>query len=200
MEGANNYDNKDLRTVSDIKLGNALRSRQLPECFQTLKAPDETDFEPYVLMLMGLPGSGKSTIADKLQELEPWKYVRVNQDTLGDRHACLKLAEQVLSERKCPVIDRCHASFKNRKPFHQLAKSLDVSVDILIVDAPFSICLERCQLRQDHPTVSLAEASRILGCVRKEWKLPGKNENARQTWTISGIEDPRFPQLCRQLL
>ncbi|GAX10530.1 hypothetical protein FisN_21Lh237 [Fistulifera solaris] len=192
MEGTSSYKNEGLQSVSDLKKIGELQHQQLPEWFQTLKIPSQTNFEPYVLMLMGLPGSGKSTIAEKL--------VDVNQDTLGDRRACLKLAEQVLSENKCPIIDRCHASLKNRKPFYELAQSLHVPVDILILDATYTVCVQRCHERHDHPTVLSDEASKIVGCVRKDWKLPGKNDNVRHVWTVSGIEDAKLPKLFRGLL
>lgn len=182
-------------------------TQQLPSWFQELETPtndadETTPFEPFMLMLMGLPGSGKSTIAEKLQELEPWKYVRVNQDTLKNRQACLKVAKQALMQRKCCIIDRCHASFENRKPFYQLAESCQVPVDVLIVDAPPAVCLERCRQRHNHPTVSPGDASRVINCVQKDWKLPkGTGENVRNTWTISGIDDPQFLQIwCQHLL
>ena len=202
MKDSDNNGNEEWQTVSTTqKQDRASRVTQIPEWFQTLAAPnEETTFEPFVFMLMGLPGSGKSTIAEKLQELEPWKYVRVNQDTLGDRKKCLKVAQRALSQNKCPIIDRCHVSFMNRNPFYEMAQSLNVPVDILIVDVPQAICMERCRRRQNHPTVSPNDAGWILGNMRKDWELPGGNEQARQIWTISGIEDPRFPELIRRLL
>jgi predicted kinase len=200
MEGTNSYKNEGLHNASDLKGVDTLQLQQLPEWYQSLEAPSQNTFEPFVLMLMGLPGSGKSTIADTFVELEPWKYVCVNQDTLGDRHACLKLAEQVLSENKCPIIDRCHASFKNRIPFYELSKSFNVPVGIVIFDAPYTVCVQRCRERYDHPTVSSDEASKIVGCARKDWKLPGKSDNVRHVWTFSVIEDAKFPKLFRRLL
>ncbi len=201
MEDNYNHEDNDWRTVAKPKQNRVARSQQLPDWFQSLKAPDkESHFEPYVLMLMGLPGAGKSTIAEKLQELEPWKYVRVNQYTLKHRKACLRVAKEALSENKCPIIDRCHVQFMNRKPFYELAEAFRVPVDLLIIDAPQSVCLERCRRRQNHPTLSPNDASRIIGGCQKDWELPGGNENARQMWTISGIDDPRFPDLSRRLL
>lgn len=201
MEDNNGHDNKEWQTVFTIQKRNRAPSlKQIPEWFQTLEAPKEASFEPYVLMLMGLPGSGKSTIAEKLQELEPWKYMRVNQDTLGDRKTCLKVAKQALNQNKCPIVDRCHVSFMNRKPFYELAQSFGVPVDILIVDVPESVCLERCRRRQNHPTVSPSDASWVLERIRKDWELPGGNEKPRQIWTICGIEDPLCPELIRRLL
>lgn len=193
--------NGEWQTVSVPTKKRTCRQQQLPEWFQELEPPHQIPFQPFMLLLMGLPGSGKSTIAEKLQELESWKYVRVNQDTLGDRHSCLKLAKRALDENKCPIIDRCHASLTNRRPFYELAKSCNVPVDVLIVNAPHSVCLERCQRRHDHPTVSSNDAKKVLAFVRKEWKLPNENEeHIRHFWTISGIDDPQFPDVFQHSL
>ncbi|GAX27887.1 hypothetical protein FisN_21Hh237 [Fistulifera solaris] len=201
MEDNYDQEDNDWRTVAPSKRNRVARLQPLPLWFQSLEAPNkETQFEPYILMLMGLPGAGKSTIAEKLHELEPWKYVRVNQDTLKNREACLKVAKKALSENKCPIIDRCHVQFINRKPFYELAESFHVPVDLLIIDAPYSACLERCRRRQNHPTLSPDDAGWVITKFQKDWEMPVGNEKIRQIWTISGIDDPRFPDLFRRLL
>ena len=41
-------------------------------------------------------GSGKSTLATQVEALYPRHFVRVNQDSLGSRAKCEKLAKQAL--------------------------------------------------------------------------------------------------------
>lgn len=153
---------------------------------------DAPPFEPFMLLLMGFPGAGKSTIAKKLEEILPWKYERINQDELGSRQACLRRAEEVLVyDKKCPIIDRCNAGAQHRKPFLQLAKEVGCPVDCIILEVPKQVCIQRCKAREDHPTVAPQDAEKIVGFMKRDWKLPKPHEEIRSIWRISDEEDLR---------
>ena len=47
--------------------------------------------------------------------------MRVNQDTLGNRSKCLRLAQRTLQNGQCPIIDRCNASVDQRRHWTRLA-------------------------------------------------------------------------------
>jgi len=174
--------------------------QQLPSWFTHLrpkqpswvgrKAPnDHNRVAPYVLLLMGFPGSGKTTFSKKLEKIMPWKYERVNQDDLGSRGACLEHANRILKEGKCPIIDRVHATFQNRKPFYKLAQEHKYPVDCLVFEVPREVCVRRCKNRNNHPTLPPNQAERIIGFVVKDWQLPNSNERLRNYWRVSGIND-----------
>ena len=63
-----------------------------------------------VLLLVGVPGSGKSTFCKGLEQQSCLPWVRVNQDSIkkgkGTRDACIKLARKSLQEGKWVVVDR----------------------------------------------------------------------------------------------
>ena len=59
--------------------------------------------KPRLLVLVGVPGSGKTTVAAQLQQ-EGW--VSVCQDVLGNRRACEQAAARALQQRRDVVIDR----------------------------------------------------------------------------------------------
>lgn len=120
-----------------------------------------TQFEPFLLLLVGIPGSGKSTFASSLEEALPWKYVRVNQDTLGTRQACEAAARQALQQHKCPVIDRCNFNIKQRQPFLDVAKECSVPVDCVVFNYSLDTCVARCQQRKAHETIVPAQAPAI---------------------------------------
>lgn len=66
---------------------------------------------PQVLIMVGVPGSGKSTIANQLVEMG-WE--RVNQDELGTRRVCETRMESALQRGKSIVIDRCNFDISQR--------------------------------------------------------------------------------------
>jgi predicted kinase len=86
---------------------------------------NSTAEQPFVLILVGLPGSGKSHFASRLEEKSA-RFVRINQDVLGDRPACEKLARSVLADGKIAVIDRCNFDVNQRKKWIQIANEKGV--------------------------------------------------------------------------
>eukprot|EP01127_Copromyxa_protea_P021302 TRINITY_DN7289_c0_g1_i2.p1 TRINITY_DN7289_c0_g1~~TRINITY_DN7289_c0_g1_i2.p1 ORF type:complete len:113 (+),score=18.27 TRINITY_DN7289_c0_g1_i2:140-478(+) len=56
-----------------------------------------------LLVLVGLPGSGKSTVAT---QLEKSGWLRVNQDDLGSADECKKLLDKGLKHNQHVVLDR----------------------------------------------------------------------------------------------
>jgi predicted kinase len=161
----------------------------------------DLSFEPFMLLLMGFPGSGKSTLALKLVELMPNKFVRINQDELGNRKKCLRQAEIALQQKKCPIIDRCNAGPDHRKPFYQLAAECGVDVNLVILEIPRHVCLDRCQKRPNHPTVSPHDAARVMGFMKRDWKLPDTNreKQLRNVWKVSDFSRDEILKLISTL-
>jgi hypothetical protein len=66
---------------------------------------------PIMLLLVGVPGSGKSTFSQQLQQRSSLPWVRVNQDIVqkksGKREVCEQQAAAALRSRQCVLIDRC---------------------------------------------------------------------------------------------
>jgi atypical dual specificity phosphatase len=115
-----------------------------------------------MVLMIGLPGSGKSTIAIEMER--SGEYVRVNQDEIGSRNACKKMVEKHLSKNKSVVIDRCNFSENQRKCWIDLAKQYGVStIRALWIYTPVDVCIERAANRHNHPTIHTREqADRII--------------------------------------
>uniref|UniRef100_A0A6C0K1M7 Uncharacterized protein n=1 Tax=viral metagenome TaxID=1070528 RepID=A0A6C0K1M7_9ZZZZ len=77
-----------------------------------------------LVLLMGNPGSGKSTTAAALAAKG---YVHVEQDLTKTKEASLKAAKAALKTGKSVIIDATHGSETNRQPY----QSLGVPVRIL---------------------------------------------------------------------
>ncbi|CAO3661446.1 unnamed protein product [Umbelopsis vinacea] len=104
-----------------------------------------------MLVLVGLPGSGKTTFATKLAATLPeWK--RVNQDDLGSRPACEHATKRHISKGFNVVIDRSNFDPKQRKTWIDIAYNNNMRIDCIIFDTTVEECAERINIRQNHPT------------------------------------------------
>ncbi len=68
-----------------------------------------------VLVMVGMPGSGKSTAAKQLAERG---WARVNQDEMGTRKVCEARLEDALRAGRSVVVDRCNFDYQQRHVWH----------------------------------------------------------------------------------
>lgn len=96
-----------------------------------------------MVILIGLPGSGKSNIAT----LFPDNYLVVNRDTLGTIKKCLKEAETGLKNGKCVVIDNTNMGADSRKEFIDLGKKYGYSIRAINLKTPKMIYQHNNRIR-----------------------------------------------------
>ena len=163
------------------------------------------DAQQHILLLVGLPGSGKTTLANTLRQKLPWKYMTVNQDLLKSRPACLRETQRILDLGKCPIIDRCNISQAQRQYFTQFTTTVTttkwndnsgndlrlntqyVPVDCVVLKiASVKECIARCQQRTDHPTLPPDKVHRVIGIMQKEWEDPKAAATSTTTATTTG--------------
>lgn len=116
-----------------------------------------------VLLLVGVPGSGKTTFASRLVAGGGW--VRVSQDDLGgNRPAVERRFKAALESGEGVVVDRCNCSVQQRRWFIETARAAGASVGTVLFASPVSTCISRVNQRTDHPT--LPPSASVAGVVR----------------------------------
>lgn len=108
---------------------------------------------PLIVLLVGLPGSGKSTWAARqgyaVLSSDEIRYLLSDDATNQTIHrrvfALLRhLVRQRLDlQRPVTFIDSTHVTPKDRRPYLRLADLHDADVEAVFFDVPVEVCLER---------------------------------------------------------
>ncbi|KAL6764605.1 AAA domain-containing protein, partial [Haematococcus lacustris] len=133
-----------------------------------------------VLVLVGVPGSGKSTIAQQLREAG---WVVVNQDVLGSRRSCEAAFDEALQAGRNVVVDRCNFDAAQRSTWVRLSLQYSspfnsqavpgVLLIALELDLPLALCIQRVEQRRGHPTLSPSRARGVVGSMASQWQVGG---------------------------
>lgn len=134
------------------------------------------------LMLVGIPGSGKSWVAKSLLGRDPrWTYLSQDESS---RSAC----ETAVSRAKGKLIlDRCNTSAADRKFWLQLADAKNTVC--VLFDYDTELCVSRAQQRADHPT--LPPGSRVVNAVKQmteQFSAPELKEGFKAILTVKSFE------------
>ena len=121
-----------------------------------------------ILVLVGLPGSGKSYFASKLEKESFSQYVRVNQDSLGTRKKCETACRQALKKGKSVIIDRCNFNKQQRE--HWL--KFGVPCECIVFSYEKEVCIRRCKERRNHETIDTRNAAVVVRGMAKEYRPP----------------------------
>ena len=132
---------------------------------------------PRCVMLMGLPGSGKSTFANRLAASAPSEWTVVNQDCLGKKK-CIALAGMV-SKKNRVILDRCNATVVERQEWHGIVGSQPKGDTALVYFAAnVDTCIERVKNRAAHETIPEGTGERIVKCVAKTLEAPSSQDES----------------------
>ncbi|GAA5798272.1 hypothetical protein HPULCUR_003672 [Helicostylum pulchrum] len=104
-----------------------------------------------MLVLVGLPGSGKSTISNQLVKYKQ-EWQRINQDDMKSRKACEMYAKKFLDKKQSVVVDRCNFDKEQRKTWIELAQHYKIPVDCIVLTTNQEECYQRIKVRTEHPT------------------------------------------------
>ena len=166
------YGNSNINHESNVRKNNVWT----PPFVKPIAKPEGyKQNSPKMLILVGIPGSGKSTFACSLEKAMPWRYRRINQDTLKTRRKCEVLCRKVLAEGYVAVIDRCNFDETQRSHFLNIASEMNVSVECILFDYSVEECISRCDRRKNHETIKPGEAAPIVRRMKSSLKVPNIN-------------------------
>ncbi|KAI3781640.1 hypothetical protein L2E82_11660 [Cichorium intybus] len=143
---------------------------------------EEDKKKPIVAILVGAPGSGKSTFCDHVMRVSTRPWVRVCQDTIGNgkpgtKAQCLALSNTSLKEGKSILIDRCNLDKEQRSDFINLKNSHKVDIHAIVLDLPAKLCISRSVKRTGHEgNLQGGKAAAVVNRMLQKKESPKINE------------------------
>jgi len=136
---------------------------------------------PKLMLLAGLPGSGKSTFGASLEACGA--YVRVCQDEEGSRSACEALVARHAQRGQRVLVDRCNVTVRERAAWLACAFAPQ-SAAVVFFDVGASECASRVAGRADHPTVRQGTGSHVVMSFAKQLEPPTTVEGFSEVFTV----------------
>lgn len=156
---------------------------------QGVRIDGRHEASPQLLILVGLPCSGKSSFAKALLSGDESKWVRVNQDEIGGAEATERaLSAESKMKGKCVILDRCNATVTARRSAMSIAFD-PKCVTAVYFDAPEIVCRKRLSRRLNHETIPTGPATNVLAHFSKILQPPTRSEGFSAVYTVSSFND-----------
>jgi bifunctional polynucleotide phosphatase/kinase len=113
-----------------------------------LQSQSNIDFKPMnkeIIIMVGPPGSGKSTFVKDI--LSPFKYVRINRDSLATIAKCLTETEKNLKQGNLIVIDNTNNNLETRKKYIDLSLKYNYTARCIIMDVSRDLAIHNATYR-----------------------------------------------------
>ena len=107
---------------------------------------------PEIIIMMGFPGSGKTTIANKICNNKNYVHIK-GDDYKSNTPKMLKAVLDHIQNKKSIVFDATNSSLKKRKLYVDFATKHNYSVQCIHVSTPMDVSYKRNLLREDEKKV-----------------------------------------------
>ena len=126
---------------------------------------------PEIIIMVGFPGSGKTTIANEVCNNKHYVHIK-GDDYKSNTPKMLKAAFDHIKSKKSIVFDATNSSIKKRKFYVDFAIKHKYSVQCIHVSTPMDISYKRNLLRQDKNKIPKVAFS----VYRKHYEGPTEEE------------------------
>ncbi len=133
--------------------------------------------KPSLIVMCGLPGSGKSYLAKEIAAATGGLYLVASQDEIGSRGGIEDVVGRACkgSGSKFVIVDRCNLQVKDRTSWYEVAFRPTTAV-IIHMDIEPSVCISRAESRVDHPTLVPGKARRLIQSLQRSIETPGPSD------------------------
>ncbi|KAG0324498.1 hypothetical protein BGZ99_001746 [Dissophora globulifera] len=157
---------------------------------------------PKLVILAGLPGSGKSHVVTSLLSEYPEHFVRISQDELGSRAVCERLLAQSMRHQQTSLaargaknalpmtifVDRCNPTIAERKEWYEVAFQPAEAIMVWFSQS-VEQCIERVDSREAHPTVSPGMGPKVVRSFAKGFEFPNLAKEGSWCKTLIEVGD-----------
>ena len=123
--------------------------RNTSESFEIPLIP--LDSNPEIIIMVGYPGSGKSTIAKNICKNK--NFIHIEGDIYKTYSKMIKASLEYILESKSIIFDATHSSIKKRNYFIELSKKYKYKVKCIHVSTSLGVSYKRNKLRSDEKIV-----------------------------------------------
>lgn len=134
--------------------------------------------EKEIIVMVGYPASGKSTISKKYNELG---YVIINQDTLKTKSKCIKLVEESIKQNKSIIIDSTNPSKESRNLWFAKVKNKSYKTKIIHMKTTYELSMHNNYYRYLNNMMNNNYTTKIIPKIaynifKSKYEQPDKSE------------------------
>ena len=141
-----------VRRLSDIAKEVEWTLPNQPNAHDVARRPPTSNTPVFLIILVGVPGSGKSYLARQLvNRAGSTQVTRCCQDMLGSRAAVEDLASASMAEGRSVIIDRTNMNRQQRSHWFRIAQQTRACVCAVVFRRAAATCVQRANARVQEP-------------------------------------------------